>query len=76
MAAVPKYIADLQVGQARIHEKVDTILENMKKIDVANEKRDGAIRKLQNRQHWYTGVAAGAGAVIGTVVELIAGAHR
>ena len=75
MAAVPQYIADLQVGIARLEGKVDTFLEQMKKQDDRTTTQEVRIRKVENRQHWYAGAAAGIGALVTAFVEAAFGHH-
>jgi hypothetical protein len=78
--AVPKYVADLQVGQAAIlgevkalNGRLDEYNKNVSKNDSDKEKR---LRSLEKSKHWYAGVAAGMGAVFGTLVEIVTGPHH
>ena len=75
MAAVPQYIADLQVGMARLEGKVDTFLEQMKKQDDRSTAHEVRIRKVENRQHWYAGAAAAVGAIATWFTETAFGHH-
>jgi hypothetical protein len=73
--AVPQYIVDLKVGQARLEEKLDGFLEEMKERDELNRGQEKRLRKVENRQHWYAGAGTGVGALLTTLVQFAIG-HR
>jgi hypothetical protein len=82
--AVPLYVATLMESVARLEGKVDTFINQM----AAQDNRTTVLvaefgksfsglelrtRKVENRQHWYAGVAAAIGAVAGAAIDLISG---
>ena len=57
--------ADIQRALGRIEGKQDAMLAQLERGTERMDKHDEKIGKLQNRQHWYAGIAAGIGAVLG-----------
>jgi hypothetical protein len=59
-------ITDVKVSIARVETKLDTFIEQMAKQDDRTTKLDARVRKVENRQHWYSGAAAVVGTLFGT----------
>jgi hypothetical protein len=67
---VPAHIADILSRLGRIEGKVDAFIKQMETHDVRTTDIEVCTRKVENRQHWYSGAGAILGAVLGAV-----GAH-
>jgi hypothetical protein len=64
---VPSHIADILTRLGRIEGKIDSY-----NTAVATQKKDHddlevRTRKVENRQHWYSGAGAVLGAILGAV---------
>ena len=75
MATAAQQLGDLRVQTARIEGKIDDFLEQIKTQGNRSEGLEVRMRKLENRQHWYSGAAAGIGGIVGAFVEFM-GAHH
>lgn len=60
-------INDLHQTVGRIEGKLDTFIEQMKAQDDRTTNLEVRTRKVENRQHWYSGAAAVAGLLLGAV---------
>jgi hypothetical protein len=58
---------ELQRTVGRIEGKLDTFIAQMGHQDNRTTELEVRTRKLENRQHWYGGVAAAIGALVGAV---------
>ena len=59
--------AEMQRSIGRIEGKLDTFLEQMKAQDDRTMKQEVRLRKVENRQHWYSGIGAAIGALLGAL---------
>lgn len=57
--------AELHRAVGRIEGKIDTFIEQMKAQDDRSTAQEVRLRKVENRQHWYSGVGATFGALLG-----------
>ena len=57
--------ADIQRALDRIEGKQDAMLAQLERGTERMDNQDEKIGALQNRQHWYAGIAAGIGALLG-----------
>jgi hypothetical protein len=64
---VPSHIADILSRLGRIEGKVDAFIKQMETHDVRTTDIEARTRKVENRQHWYSGAGAILGAVLGAV---------
>jgi hypothetical protein len=68
---VPTHIADILSRLGRIEGKLDsfstTVIAQMKVQDDRTTGIEVRTRKVENRQHWYSGAGAILGAVLGAV---------
>ena len=58
-------LADIQRALGRIEGTLGEIKDGVKRGSERMDKQDEKIGSLQNRQHWYAGIAAGIGALLG-----------
>lgn len=58
---------DLHRAVGRIEGKLDTFIAQMKAHDDRTTDLEVRTRKVENRQHWYSGVGAAAGAIFGVI---------
>jgi hypothetical protein len=56
---------DLHRAVGRIEGKLDTFIEQMKAQDNRATELEVRTRKVENRQHWYSGAGAIVGVLIG-----------
>lgn len=63
--ALQDHVVRLAESAGRIEGKLDTFIAQMAVQDERTSKHDERIGKVENRQHWYAGVAAGLGALLG-----------
>ena len=59
------HVVALSAAAGRIEGKVDTFITQMGIQDARVTELEVRLRKVENRQHWYSGVAAGIGALFG-----------
>jgi hypothetical protein len=64
---VPSHIADILSRLGRIEGKVDAFIKQMETHDVRTSISVVRTRKVENRQHWYSGAGAILGAALGAV---------
>jgi hypothetical protein len=64
---VPTYVADILSRLGRIEGKVDAFIKQMETHDVRTTDIEVRTRKVENRQHWYSGAGAILGALLGAV---------
>ena len=68
---VPAHIADILSRLGRIEGKLDafstTVIAQMKVQDDRTTGIEVRTRKVENRQHWYSGAGAILGALLGAV---------
>lgn len=68
-------IAELQRSLGRVEGKLDALIDATTAHETRREERfngvEQRIRKVEARQHWYSGAAAAIGALLGVV-----GGHR
>lgn len=57
--------ADLHLMLGRIEGKVDTFIAQMKVQDERSGGLEGRVRKVEARQHWYSGAGAAVGMLFG-----------
>lgn len=57
-------LAELNRAIGRVEGKLDTFIEQMKTQDERATNVEVRMRKVENRQHWYSGVAAAIGMLI------------
>lgn len=62
-------LAELQRSVGRIEGKIDTFINQLKVQDERHGHLDTRVRKVEGRQHWYSGVAAAVGAALGIVAK-------
>jgi hypothetical protein len=60
-------MADLHRTVGRMEGKLDTFLAQMKAQDDRTTDLEVRTRKVENRQHWYSGFGALAGLLLGAV---------
>ncbi len=63
-------LAEIQRALGRIEGVVGEIKAGMARGAERTDKHDARLGKLENRQHWYAGIAAGIGTLLG-----IGGSH-
>lgn len=66
-AAKTPDLTDLHRSVGRIEGKLDTFISQMATHDVRTTDLEVRTRKVENRQHWYSGVAAAIGLVAGAL---------
>jgi hypothetical protein len=64
---VPNQIADMHRAIGRMEGKLDSVLEERKAERERITEIEGRTRKVENRQHWYSGAGAVLGAILGAV---------
>jgi hypothetical protein len=64
---VPAHIADILSRLGRIEGKLDAFIKQMETHDVRTTDIEVRTRRVENRQHWYSGAGAVLGAVLGAV---------
>jgi hypothetical protein len=64
---VPTHIADILSRLGRIEGKLDAFIKQMEAHDVRTTDIEVRTRRVENRQHWYSGAGAVLGAVLGAV---------
>ena len=64
---VPAHIANILSRLGRIEGKVDAFIKQMETHDERTTDIEVRTRKVENRQHWYSGAGAILGAVLGAV---------
>jgi uncharacterized coiled-coil protein SlyX len=62
-------VSELQRSTGRIEGKLDTFIEQMKASDERGIKLSERVDKVENRQHWYSGVSAAFGMLLGFGTE-------
>lgn len=60
-------IAELHRSVGRIEGKIDTFIAQMKAQDDRTTELEVRTRKVENRQHWYSGLGAALGAILGAM---------
>jgi len=60
-------IGELRQSTGRVEGQLGTFIGQMKVQDDRTTEHDVRIRKVENRQHWYSGVAAAVGALAGAM---------
>lgn len=60
-------IPDLQRTVGRIEGKLDTFIKQMEVQDRRTTDLEIRTRKVENRQHWYSGAGAVIGALLGAI---------
>ena len=73
MPPVPQYIATLMSDLARLEGKVDTFIRQMAESDNRAIGLEGRVRKVENRQHWYSGAGAVVGALTVGLLDMFTG---
>ena len=73
--AIPRYVATLMESVARVEGKLDTYLKQMETQDNRTTELEVRTRKVENRQHWYAGGAAGIGATFGVFIDFLFDRH-
>lgn len=58
-------VPELQRTVGRIEGKLDTFIQQMAIQDKRTTDLEVRTRKVENRQHWYSGVAAAVGVALG-----------
>ena len=58
---------ELHRAVGRIEGKIDTFIEQMKAQDDRGTAQEVRLRKVENRQHWYSGAGAALGALLGAM---------
>lgn len=58
-------VPELQRTVGRIEGKLDTFIQQMAIQDKRTTDLEVRTRKVENRQHWYSGVAAAVGVLLG-----------
>ena len=58
-------LSELQRSVGRIEGKLDIFIDEMKDRDEASTALELRLRKVENRQHWYSGIVGTAGVVLG-----------
>lgn len=58
---------ELHRSMGRIEGKLDTFIAQMKTQDDRTTDLEVRTRKVENRQHWYSGVGAAAGMLLGVL---------
>jgi hypothetical protein len=84
MRKKPVSITEVKVGLERVETKLDSFIEHglkaiegkldifIKQQGISDDraaKLDGRVRKIEGRQHWWSGAAAAIGGVLGAVGE-------
>jgi hypothetical protein len=62
---------EVQRSMGRIEGKLDAVLDQLKAHTDLHGRLEGRVRKVEGRQHWYSG----AGAAIGLVLGFFTKAH-
>jgi hypothetical protein len=62
-------LAELQRSVGRVEGKLDTFIAQMAQQDDRTTDLEVRTRKVENRQHWYSGAAAVIGTLLGFGVE-------
>jgi len=62
MASLP----ELHRAIGRVEGKLDTFIEQMKAQDNRTIELEVRTRKVENRQHWYSGLGAAIGLLLGS----------
>jgi len=60
-------ILELHRSVGRIEGKIDAFIEQMKVHDERTTGLEVRTRGVENRQHWYSGFSAIAGAILGSI---------
>jgi hypothetical protein len=60
-------MGELRQTTGRVEGQLGTFIGQMKVQDERSTEHDARIRKVENRQHWYSGVAAAIGLVAGAL---------
>lgn len=60
-------IGELRHTTGRVEGQLGTFIAQMKVQDDRATEQDVRIRKVENRQHWYSGVGAAIGVVAGAL---------
>lgn len=63
-------LGDLKGTLGNTNGKIDTFIKQMAESDKRTTDVEVRLRKVENRQHWYSGLAAAVGALLG-----VGGAH-
>jgi hypothetical protein len=58
-------LTELHRAVGRIEGKIDTFIEQMKVGDDRHGKLETRVRSVEGRIHWYSGLAAAVGALVG-----------
>lgn len=58
---------EVQRSMGRIEGKLDTFIAQMKAQDDRTTAQEVRLRKVENRQHWYSGAGAAIGALLGAL---------
>ena len=66
-------LGELQRTIGRIEGQLGTFIAQMKTQDDRTTGLEVRTRRVENRQHWYSGAAAAFGAVLGTIGVHITG---
>lgn len=57
-------MSDIHHSLGRIESKLESMDGRFKSGSEKYKEHDARLRKVENRQYWFTGIAAGAGALI------------
>lgn len=60
-----KELGDVKEKWGRTDGKIDAFIAQMEVQDERAIDYEARLRKVENRQHWYSGVAAAIGAILG-----------
>ena len=60
-------LADVRQDLGRVEGKLDTFIAQMKAQDDRTTDLEVRTRKVENRQHWYSGLGAAAGLLLGAL---------
>lgn len=58
-------LTDLHRAVGRIEGKIDTFIKQLESHDVRTTDLEVRTRKVEGRQHWYSGVGAAIGMLLG-----------
>ena len=69
-------LKELLVGERGIYERIKALEQNVaQQIAEVKQATDERLRKLESRQFWFMGFAAGAGAVLAKIWEYFTSKH-
>lgn len=71
MNMISDQLADLQRSMGSVEAKIDEAAETRKRLEGRIDKHETRISKTENKLHWWSGIAAAAGAVFGFVSNYV-----